>query len=220
LNKESSFDELGGAVTIGRRRPQLRHAHEPHLQAGRPPELTPRVQKAPTFGVVRLQQRRAVKWRALLFLAAASFIGAVFASGYAIGDDRGGGAPTHALVRTLALRGTSVAPHARARLEVWNARRGNLPMTLRVVDLPKLPPHTYYEVDLVRGGKLWGSCGSFRIARPSRAVTLTLNAPFALRKGDSWVVTRQALGREEGVTALRPAHPDEPRLGERPYFRT
>jgi hypothetical protein len=204
VNNESSFDGPSVVATVGPGRARLRHAHEPLRRAGRPPELRPRLQKAPSAAAVRLWQRRVVKRRALPLLAAASSIAAVFASGYAFGDHRGGSTPTRALVRTLNLRGTSVAPHARARLEVWNPRHGNLPMTLSVVGLPKLPPHTYYEVDLVRGGKPRGSCGSFRIARPSRAVTLTLNAPFALRKGDSWVVTRQALGREEGVTALRP----------------
>jgi len=108
------------------------------------------------------------------------------------------------VVRTVALRGTSVAPHARARLEVWHARGGNWPLTLSVVGMPKLPPHTYYEVDLVHGGKPWESCGMFRIASPSHAVTLTLNAPRALQKGDSWVVMRQARDREGGVIALRP----------------
>jgi hypothetical protein len=157
-----------------------------------------------TIGRWRTRQGRVVIWRTLLLLAAAFVITAVFAAGYAIGDHRGGSAPASALVRTLALRGTSVAPHARAVLKVWRGRRGNLPMKLRVVGLPRLPPHTYYEVDLVRGGKPWGSCGTFRIVKPSRTLTLTLNAPFVLRKGDSWVVSREAIGGEEGVTALRP----------------
>jgi hypothetical protein len=203
VNDESSFDELSRAKSIGGGRARLWHAHDPFLQTGRPPEPAPRLQKAPSVGVVRLRQRRVVNRRPLLLLATAVSILAVFVFGYAVGDHRGGSAP-HVPVRTLALRGTSVAPHARATLEVWNDQRGNLPMTLSVVGLPKLPPHTYYEVDLVRGGKPWGSCGTFRIARPSLAVTLKLNAPFALRKGDSWVVTRQVIGREKGITALRP----------------
>jgi hypothetical protein len=157
-----------------------------------------------SVGVMRLRQRRSVKRPLLLLLAAAISIAAVFVSGYAVGDHPGGSAPRDAVARTRALRGTSVAPNARARLEVWHARSGNWPMTLSVVGLPKLPPDTYYEVDLVRDGRPWRSCGTFRIASASHAVTLTLNSPYALRKGDSWVVTRQALGREGGVTALRP----------------
>jgi hypothetical protein len=157
-------------------------------------------------GAGTIRGGRARLRRALILLAAVFSVVVVFVAGYLARALRTGSAPKRALVTTLALKGTtSVAPHARARLKVWNARLGNLAMTLRVVGLPKLPPHTYYEVDLVRGGKARGSCGTFRVARPSRAVTLTLNAPFAFRQGDSWVVTRQEVGREGGVTALRPA---------------
>lgn len=131
-------------------------------------------------------------------------IAPVFGLGYALGDQRGGNAPGNAVVRTVVLSGTSVAPRARARLEVWRPRRGNSPLTLSVVGLPKLPRHTYYEVDLVHGGKRPESCGTFRIASASHAVIVTLNAPLAPRKGDSWVVTRQAQGRERGVAVLRP----------------
>ena len=106
-------------------------------------------------------------------------------------------------METVALTGTTVAPHARARLEVWHARGGNRPLTLNVMGLPKLPPHTYYEVDLVPSGQPSESCGTFRVASASEAVTLTLNAPHALRTGDSWVVTREVQGRKGGVTALR-----------------
>lgn len=107
------------------------------------------------------------------------------------------------MARTLPLRGTSVAPRARARLEVWPPQGGNWPITLRVVGLPTLPPHTYYELDLVRDNKSWQPCGTFRLASSSPAVTLTLNAPVAFRKGDSWIVTRQTQGRAGGATALR-----------------
>ena len=42
-------------------------------------------------------------------------------------------------------------------------------MTLTVVGLPKLPPHNYYEVYLVRDGKLSGSCGTFRVGHRAPA---------------------------------------------------
>ena len=169
-----------------------------------PQQEVPHLKTAPGVGVARLRRRRAAKRRALLLLAAALSIAAVFVLGLAVGDHRVGSASRNSVARTLALRGTSVAPHARARLEVLRARGGNWPITLSVVGLPKLPPDTYYEVDLVRNGSPPKSCGSFRVASASHAVTLTLNAPFALRKGDSWIVTRQVRGREGGVIALRP----------------
>jgi hypothetical protein len=197
------FDELVGTEPAGPERERLRHTHELLLQAGPPPELTPALEAGPNLDVVRLQQRRRVKRRALLLLAATLSVVAVFAAGYAVADHRGGTAsPTAAL--TLGLRGTVRNPNARATLEVWRPRGGNYPMQLSVVGLPKLPAHTYYEVYLVRNGKPWGSCGTFVVSGSTQALTVTLNAPFKLQKGDSWIVTRAAPGSEPGKTVLRP----------------
>jgi hypothetical protein len=205
LTHEPNFDELVGAETTGAERERLRHAHELLVQAGPPPELPPSLQKAPSFGVFSLQQRRVVKRRALVLLAAALSVALVFFAGYAV---RGGGSSgtKGGIPRLLALKGTAAAPNARATLAVWHARNGNWPMRLSVAGLPKLPANTYYEVYLVRHGKPWGQCGSFRIASNSPgAVTLTFNAPYSLQKGDSWVVTRPtANGGEPGQTVLSP----------------
>jgi hypothetical protein len=204
--RRPSFDELIGPEATGAERERLRGAHELLLQAGPPPELTPELRKGPSFDVMRRQQRRVVKRRAMLLLAAALSLVAVFVAGYAVADQRGGSSRKVSLPpRTLALEGTAAAPRARATLEVWHSQAGNWPMTLSVVGLRKLPPHTYYEVYLVRNGKPWGSCGTFRVAGPTRSVTLTLNAPYSLRKGDSWVVTRPGpAGAEPGKTVLHP----------------
>ena len=200
------FNDLVGAEATGAERERLRRAHELLVQAGPPPELTPELRKGPSLSVVRLQQRRVVKRRAMLLLAAALSIAAVFAAGFAVANHRGGGSGKTVLApETLALKGTAITPRARATLQVWHARSGNWPMTLSVVGLPKLPRHTHYEVYLVRNGKPWGSCGTFRVAGSSRAVTITLNAPYALRKGDSWIVTRPGpAGGEPGKTVLAP----------------
>jgi len=209
VNREPNFDELIDAETSDAERQQLQHAHELLVQAGPPPELTPKLRKAPRFeapssNVRRMEPRRSVTRRALVLLAAAVAVAAVFAAGYGIGN-RGGS--TRGL-QTLALQGTRFAPNARATLEVWHPRDGNWPMTLNVVGLRKLPPRSYYEVYLVRGGKvqLWGKCGTFRVGNSSRVLTLTLNAPYQLQKGDAWVVTRTVPGGSEpGRTVLRPA---------------
>jgi hypothetical protein len=107
-----------------------------------------------------------------------------------------------------ALHGTKLAPNAEGALEVWNASNGNWPMTLTAADLPKLPPRTYYEVYLVRHGKPWGSCGMFRVTSSNSqgVVRVPLTAPYSLKKGDSWVVTRPGRnGVEPGPVVLRPA---------------
>jgi hypothetical protein len=203
LTHEPNFDELIGTEATGAERERLHHAHELLVQAGPPPELPPSLQKAPNFGVFSLHQRRVVKRRALVLLAAALSVAVVFFAGYAV---RGGGsAKTSHPVVSLALKGTSAVPSARGTLALWHSRDGNWPMTLSVVGLPRLAHHGYYEVYLVRNGKPWGLCGTFRGAGSSNALTVTLNAPYSLHKGDSWVVTRPtASGSEPGRTVLSP----------------
>jgi hypothetical protein len=79
-------------------------------------------------------------------------------------------------------------------------------MTLTAVGLPKLPPRRYYEVYLIRGGKIGGSCGTFNVVSKGGVVKVTLNSPYPLLKGDTWVVTRPGSdGLEPGPTVLRPA---------------
>jgi hypothetical protein len=199
------FDELVGTEATGAERKRLREAHDLLLRAGPPPELTPKLRAGPNPGVVRKQhRRRAVKRRALVLLAAALSIGVVFAAGYAVSSHRGNGTASPAIVKTLELKGTATVPDAQATLDVWQRRDGNWPMTLSVKGLPKLPPRTYYEVYLFRDGHPWASCGSFVVSGPSQALRVSLNAPYKLHPGDSWVVTRQTVGAEPGRTVLRP----------------
>ena len=204
MSREPSLDELIGAETTGAERQRLQHVHELLLEAGPPPELTPELEAGPNLGTTLGRRGRAVKPRAMLLLAAALAILGVFFAGYLVANG-GSGKNTSPPPRVINLEGTSADPKARASLEVWHAHAGNWPMTLNVVGLRKLPPHRYYEVYLVRDGKPWGSCGTFRVEGSSRVLTLTLNAPYALRKGDSWVVTRPGAGGvEPGKTVLRP----------------
>jgi anti-sigma-K factor RskA len=203
VNRDPSFDELVGGEPAGAERERLRGAHELLLRAGPPPELTPRLEAGPNVGVTPLRQRQRrqmVRRRTMLLLAAALSIVAVFAAGYAVADHRGGG--SSGVAAELRLKGTSAAPNAAATLEVWQPQSGNWPMTLRVAGLPQ---HARYEVYLVRDGRPWGSCGTFRTAGSSGQLTLKLNAPYRLRKGDSWVVTQLVPGGgEPGKTVLRP----------------
>lgn len=208
MNREPNFDELIGAEATGAERERLRHVHELLLQAGPPPELTPELEAGPTLGMTLGRRRRRTatrsRPRALLLIAAAFVLALAFAAGYGVGRP---GAKEQAapVAHELSLRGTSAAPNAQATLDVWHSQQGNWPMTLRVVGLAKLPAHTYYEVYLVRNGRPWGSCGVFRVADSSHVTTVTLNAPYSLRKGDSWVVTRATpSGGEPGRTVLRP----------------
>jgi hypothetical protein len=205
VSHEPNFDELVGAEASGPERARMREAHELLLRAGQPPELTPRLKAGPNLGAVRQQQkrqrRRVVKRRAMLLLAAALSIAVVFVAGYAVANQRSGNGRGSVLA-TIALEGTAQAPNAHATLDVWRPQDGNWPMTLSVSGLPQ---NARYEVYLVRNGKPWGSCGTFRVAGSSGPLTLKLNAPYKLRRGDSWVVTRPVRGgTEPGKTVLQP----------------
>ena len=203
MNRDRPLDELIGADATGAERERLQHAHDMLLEAGPPPELSPKLEEGPTLGLT-LQRRRAVKRRVMLLLAATLAVVGVFLAGYAVANRGGSGR----LASTkLALVGTKEAPNAQATLEVWQSQAGNWPMTLTTVGLPPLPEHSYYEVYLVRDGKPWGACGAFRVGEnPQQPVTVTLTAPYTLQKGDSWVVTRpEHGGTEPGKTVLKPA---------------
>jgi len=202
VNREPTLDELIGTETTGEERARLRQVHEMLLDAGPPPELSPKLEAGPTLGMT-LHRKRVLKRRAMLLLAATLAVVGVFLAGYAVADRGGGG--TSPVLRQ-ALEGTALAPQAQGTLEVWDSRDGNWPMTLSVVGLKQLPPHSYYEVYLLRHGKPWGSCGTFRVQSPNPGVvTVTLTAPYTLRKGDSWVVTLPgAHGTEPGKPVLRP----------------
>ena len=202
MNREPSLEDLIGADMSGEERERLRQVHGMLLEAGPPPELSPKLEEGPTLGMT-LQRKRALKRRTMLLLAATLAVVGVFLGGYAVAN-RGGSRPTPVL--SQALKGTALAPQAQGTLEVWDLRDGNWPMTLSVVGLKQLPPHSYYEVYLLRHGKPWGSCGTFRVQSPNPGVvTVTLTAPYTLRKGDSWVVTLPgAHGTEPGKPVLRP----------------
>jgi hypothetical protein len=203
VNRTPNLDELVGADATGAERERLQHVHDLLLQAGPPPELSPELEAGPNLKMTVGKRRRVVKQRALLLLAASLALLLIFLGGYAVGNQ--GGSDKLALV-SLKLAGTSAVPRGtRASLEVWHRKDGNWPMTLTAVGLPKLAPHNYYEVYLIRDGKLSGSCGTFRVTNPRLPVTVSLNSPYTLDKGDSWIVTRPGAGGvEPGTTVLRP----------------
>jgi hypothetical protein len=209
VNREPNLDDLIGADATGAERQRLQHVHELLLEAGPPPEISAELEAGPTLGMTLSRRRR--KPRTMLLLAAAVALALVFFAGYSVRSQggkstAGRGRP----VMAVALEGTSLAPAAQGTIQVWNAadNNGNWPMTLSAVGLPKLPPHSTYEVYLVRNGKPWGSCGSFRVGgtgSSNQEVTVTLTAPYSLHKGDTWVVTQPgAGGAEPGQTVLRP----------------
>jgi Anti-sigma-K factor rskA, C-terminal len=204
MSRGPDFEDLVGHDVSGEERERLRRTHELLLAAGPPPELSPGLAAGPSLGTT-LRRRSRPRGRRLYLLAAALAAAVVvaFLGGYAAGHGSGGSG--QAAVWTLQLHGTAAAPQAFASLRVLPAEAGNWPMTLRVTGLPKLPADAYYEVYLVRSGDPWLSCGSFVTRSPSGPTTVTLNAPYRLESGDSWVVTRQPPNSEKpGRPVLEP----------------
>lgn len=203
MSRGPDFDDLVGPEVAGAERERLQRTHELLVTAGPPPELSPELATGPTLAMT-LAPRPGHRRRRLALLAAALVTTAlVFLGGYVTGNG-GGGGPNATPVRTLQLHGTAAAPNALASLRLLPADAGNWPMTLTVTGLPAAPKRGYYEVYLVRGGKPWASCGTFVVAGPSTATTVTLNAPYRLRASDAWVVTRHAAGSSgPGPTVLQ-----------------
>jgi hypothetical protein len=204
VSRGPDFDDLVGGEVTGGERARLRRTHELLLTAGPPPELPPELASGPTLGMTVSRRPRRTRRRLTLLAAAIVAVALVFLAGYVSGNSGGGGGSGVSAVRTLQLRGTDAAPNALASLRVLPADAGNWPMTLTVTGLPAASARGYYEVYLVRGGKPWASCGTFVVADPATATTVTLNAPYRLRSSDRWVVTRQAADSgEPGPTVLQ-----------------
>lgn len=197
MTRTPDFDELVGTDLGQEERERLEHVHDLLVIAGPPAELAPELEGGPTLAMtLGGSKRRHVGRRVALLAAAVMVLLLVFLGGYATGNGSNGGGLSGG--HTLKLVGTPQAPAALASLHVKDAdTAGNWPMTLSVTGLPKLPEHAYYEVFLTRNGKVFAPCGSFRVKSASGAVSVELNAPYDLRSGDGWVVTKQLPGRHE-----------------------
>jgi hypothetical protein len=202
MTRTPDFDELVGNDLAREERERLEHVHDLLVIAGPPAELAPELEGGPTLAMTLGGPRnRQVVRRVALLAAAIMAILLVFLGGYVTGNKGGGGFSGG---HTLKLVGTAQAPTALASLHVASADpAGNWPMTLAATGLAKLPAHGYYEVFLTRNGKIWAPCGTFRVESATSAVSVKLNAPYDLRRGDGWVVTRQLPGhRDAGPVVL------------------
>lgn len=198
-----SFDDLVGEDIGLEERDRLRRVHELLVTAGPPAELAPEIEQGPTLGMtLGGPSHRRVTRRAALIAAAVIVLLVAFLAGYITGNE---GSPTGEL---LSLAGTARAPGADAKLRIEPAdAAGNWPMTIAARGLPKLPPKGYYEVFLVRNGKIFAPCGGFVVPGGKTAVSVKLNAPYEFEKGDTWVVTKQGPPwRSPGPVVLTPAN--------------
>jgi hypothetical protein len=198
-----SFDDLVGQDVGVEERDRLRRVHELLVIAGPPAELAPEIEQGPTLGMtLGGPSHRRVTRRAALIAAAVIVLLVAFLAGYITGNE---GSPSG---RVLNLSGTAKAPGAGAKLRVEAADvAGNWPMTLAAWGLPKLPAEGYYEVFLVRNGKIFAPCGGFVAPGGKTAVSVKLNAPYRFEKGDTWIVTKQGPPwRRPGQVMLTPSN--------------
>lgn len=203
MTRTPGFDDLVGTDLPPEERERLERVHDLLVAAGPPAELTPELERGPTLAMTLARSKRRRGQRRIALLAAAFVILALaFVAGFVAGNNGDTLTGSH----TLKLEGTSQAPRALASLVIKNAdTAGNIPMRLSVTGLPKLPERGYYEVFVTRNGKPWAPCGAFIVKSPSGAVSVELNAPYDLRKGDGWVVTKQLPGkRDAGPVVLQP----------------
>jgi len=196
MTRTPNFDELVGTDLDREERDRLEHVHDLLVMAGPPAELAPELERGPTLAMTLGGPRnRHVVRRMTLLAAAIMVLLLVVLGGYVTGNNGGGGLSGG---HTLKLVGTPQAQSALASLHVASAdSAGNWPMTISATGLAKLPPRGYYEVFLTRNGKIWAPCGTFRVQSATTAVSVKLNAPYDLHRGDGWVVTRQLPGRHE-----------------------
>jgi hypothetical protein len=202
MTQEPDFDELVGSEVDADERERLRSVHALLLQAGPPPEISPDIE-LPTLAMTLARPPREKRRRIALLAAAVVTLALAFLAGYAAGNGNGDGLSSG---RTMQLVGTKAAPSALALLRVQPVdSAGNWPMQLAATGLPKLPPKGYYTVWLMRDGKAFAPCGTFVVAGAGRGVSVSLNAPYRLKAGDWWAVTKHVWGHEgTGPIVLRP----------------
>jgi hypothetical protein len=195
------FDELVGSDLERRERERLRNVHELLVTAGPPAELPPHLEAGPTLAMTLAKPRKPVGRRIALLAAAIAVLALAFLGGYLAGNNGGSGIATG---RTMQLDGTKAAPTALASLKILpEDASGNIPMTLTATGLPKLKQGWYYAVWLVRDGHRF-RCGWFVSSGRDRGIDVTLNAPYDLHPGDTWIVAKESWKQVNGPVVLRP----------------
>jgi hypothetical protein len=202
MTREPDFNELVGDDLTAEESARLRRTHDLLLAAGPVPELPPGLEE-PSLGeraepvnenaFQLLPRRRA---GAALALAAAIALVA-FVGGYIAGFQRDGFSAQYSVPMHSA---TGAAATAKIKIGDRDSQ-GNWPLRLEVKGLPKLNGGGYYEMFLTRG-KHSLTCGTFA-GGGRETVKVRLTAPYDLRRGDGWIVTKVLPGRSSpGPTVL------------------
>ncbi len=194
MSRPPDFRELVGDDLTPAEEQRLRRAHELLLEAGPLPELPPslehpgveRTEERTNTGMFQLLPRRRVG--AALALAAAIALVAFF-GGYLAGY-RQNGFTAQFSPEMHGVAGVDAA----AVIEVGKRDSdGNWPLQLKVTGLHRLANGGYYEMFLTRGTHRW-TCGTFAGGGDDK-VSVRLNIPYELKRGDGWIVTEELPGK-------------------------
>jgi hypothetical protein len=170
------------------------------LRATPPP---PEVPESLTAAVLAIPGRAGGSRRRFLagLAAAAAIAGAAFGVGLWAGGGGGEGPP---VTEQIVLDATPDAPReARMVIDVLpRDTAGNWAMAADVEGLPPLPEGGYYEVWMTKRGELHSSCGRFVVDEQGRASDVWLNAPYALKGYDRWVVVAVLPGKSPSAWLL------------------
>ena len=109
MNREPTLDDLIGTEPTDVERQRMQHVHELLLEAGPPPELSPKLEAGPTLGMT-LHRKRALKRRAMLLLAATLAVVGVFFGGYLVANG-GKSAPNPVIAQLAPAAHPQKCPH-------------------------------------------------------------------------------------------------------------
>jgi hypothetical protein len=204
MSRVPDFDDLIGNDVPADERARLQRAHELLVQASPPPELGPDLESVPwpeeALSPVGRQRKPTGRRRVVLAAAFATAIVLGIFLGQATKDNG------FTAQRSVALRGTELAPNASGTLAVGKQnRQGNWPMELHVKNLERLPGGGYYDLYLTRNGKPLVLCVTFNA---DGETVVRFSAAYQLERfdRDGWVVTRQPRGHHEpDQIVLKPA---------------
>jgi hypothetical protein len=164
-------------------------------------DAAPEVPASLTAAVLAIPGTRRSRGRlAAAIAAAAALAGAAFGIGVWVG----GTDEEPVLAGSVTLEATADAPpDARMVIDVLPVDdAGNWAMAADVSGLPALPPESFYEVWMTKGGELAASCGRFVVDEEGVAQDVWLNAPYDFEGYDRWVVVAVLRGQPPSAWLL------------------
>jgi hypothetical protein len=176
---------------------RLRRAHQLLIEAGPPPELSPRLADAPGTRSTGKSSWGPTRRRGAAFLLAGAVAAAAFGIGFLVGDRGSSGFPSGGKPIAMHAPEGAVDQTAHASVQIGDRDEvGNWALLVRVSGLKPLPEGRWYELYLTQHGKITAWCGSFSVKERGRT-TVHFTVPYKLKGFDGWVVTNSEHPRDQ-----------------------